>query len=624
MKKTNLLILLLSSAFSFGQVGINNPSPKATLDITGKTSDGTAAEGLILPKITGNALFAAIASNVYGAAQNGTVIFVTAPADQTNQVGQTVRVDAIGYYYFDSTTNEWWKMGGGNNFYNSDGTLTDTRNVTMNGNNLGFMGGRIAMGTTSPDPSAILDLTSLTLGFLPPRMTEVEMNAIQNPAKGLIIYCTDCFAANLGCVMVNDSSDPLVPNWGSLCSSNVPSGHVLDIECVNASTSGAVHSGVAVSGVTVTVPYIGGNGGTYPSAAFTSTGVTGLTASLMGGALASGNGSFMLAITGTPSAAGTATFNITIAGKTCAFTVDVDNFTADVSSLDCGTAVFAPATLHQGEAYTGTLTVAYTGGNGDAYPQLSFTQNGLTFTLPAGTLATGNGNLVYNVTGTPAAAIAMTIPITFGSQSCNVNKTVMNDQDGTVVMCGSTKAWSLYNIGADTSANPYIPVKELHGNYYQWGTNIVVADADTPAGNIIGWNPSLNQPDSSWNSGTEASPVKTANDPCPTGFRIPTRAEYNTLMNNNSLGQIGSYGSNATNYGFARTYTCGGKMIIFPAAGMRHVSGGSLYMRGALGFYWTSTENISNAYSMVFDTPPSVVLTGYSRAYAQSVRCVAE
>jgi hypothetical protein len=40
--------------------------------------------------------------------------------------------------------------------------------------------------------SAILDLKSTTKGFLPPRMTYVEREAITSPAIGLMIYCTNC------------------------------------------------------------------------------------------------------------------------------------------------------------------------------------------------------------------------------------------------------------------------------------------------------------------------------------------------------------------------------------------------------------------------------------------------
>ena len=46
------------------------------------------------------------------------------------------------------------------------------------------------IGTTSPDASAKLDVSSTTQGFLPPRMTTVQRNAIASPANGLTIYNT--------------------------------------------------------------------------------------------------------------------------------------------------------------------------------------------------------------------------------------------------------------------------------------------------------------------------------------------------------------------------------------------------------------------------------------------------
>jgi hypothetical protein len=45
--------------------------------------------------------------------------------------------------------------------------------------------------TITPAASAILDITSTTKGFLPPRMTSAQRTAISSPATGLIVYQTD-------------------------------------------------------------------------------------------------------------------------------------------------------------------------------------------------------------------------------------------------------------------------------------------------------------------------------------------------------------------------------------------------------------------------------------------------
>jgi uncharacterized protein (TIGR02145 family) len=54
---------------------------------------------------------------------------------------------------------------------------------------------QIALGADTPNSSAMLDVSSTTQGFLPPRMTTTQRNAISNPAEGLTIYNT-----TLGCL----------------------------------------------------------------------------------------------------------------------------------------------------------------------------------------------------------------------------------------------------------------------------------------------------------------------------------------------------------------------------------------------------------------------------------------
>ncbi len=48
----------------------------------------------------------------------------------------------------------------------------------------------VGIGTTSPNASALLDLTSTSRGLLIPRMTEAQKYAIASPATGLVIYQT--------------------------------------------------------------------------------------------------------------------------------------------------------------------------------------------------------------------------------------------------------------------------------------------------------------------------------------------------------------------------------------------------------------------------------------------------
>lgn len=49
---------------------------------------------------------------------------------------------------------------------------------------------KVGNNTTSIDASAALEAQSTTQGFLPPRMTTAQRNAISNPATGLVVYNT--------------------------------------------------------------------------------------------------------------------------------------------------------------------------------------------------------------------------------------------------------------------------------------------------------------------------------------------------------------------------------------------------------------------------------------------------
>ncbi|MDC1470140.1 hypothetical protein N8341_02920 [Flavobacteriaceae bacterium] len=50
---------------------------------------------------------------------------------------------------------------------------------------------QIGINNETPDASAALDVTSTTAGFLMPRMTNAQRQAISNPAAGLQVFVTD-------------------------------------------------------------------------------------------------------------------------------------------------------------------------------------------------------------------------------------------------------------------------------------------------------------------------------------------------------------------------------------------------------------------------------------------------
>ncbi|MBI4096085.1 MAG: MerR family transcriptional regulator, partial [Candidatus Levybacteria bacterium] len=68
---------------------------------------------------------------------------------------------------------------------------TGESNLILNVNIPASFAEPVSIGTATPSASAILDLISEDKGFLAPRMTEVQVNAIEAPAAGLFVYNTD-------------------------------------------------------------------------------------------------------------------------------------------------------------------------------------------------------------------------------------------------------------------------------------------------------------------------------------------------------------------------------------------------------------------------------------------------
>lgn len=128
------------------------------------------------------------------------------------------------------------------------------------------------------------------------------------------------------CIKVCDSSVPANCQTATYTATvGTPPGTVSTVNC-NSGSAVAATANQPYSGSN-TVNYTGGNSGSYLAQTVNSTGITGLTATLAAGNFTSGAGSVQYNISGTPSAQGTATFNITLGGQSCSFTVNVTTVT---------------------------------------------------------------------------------------------------------------------------------------------------------------------------------------------------------------------------------------------------------------------------------------------------------
>lgn len=142
MKKEILLGIFLFPLFGYAQVGINTPSPAATLDVTARDATGTTTnvDGILIPRVDRQRAQSMTGTPV------STLIYVNSIATGT-QAGTTVNIDAIGYYYYNGSL--WTKLNAPVNIYNSDGTITGNRIATTAGNSLTFENGanNVAIGT---------------------------------------------------------------------------------------------------------------------------------------------------------------------------------------------------------------------------------------------------------------------------------------------------------------------------------------------------------------------------------------------------------------------------------------------------------------------------------------------
>jgi hypothetical protein len=165
---------------------------------------------------------------------------------------------------------------------------------------VGFSQNNVGVGTTSPDVSAVLDVSATDKGMLVPRLTILQRLAIQNPATGLLVYdITDnCFWY---------FKDP-TNGWTSLCASAVgPTGPTGANGAAGANGNPGPTGPAGAAGAAGTAGSPGATGPTGPSGFDGATGPTGPAGSASAtGATGPTGPSGVDGITGATGAAGAA------------------------------------------------------------------------------------------------------------------------------------------------------------------------------------------------------------------------------------------------------------------------------------------------------------------------------
>ena len=186
------------------------------------------------------------------------------------------------------------------------------------------------------------------------------------------------------------------------------------------------------------------------------------------------------------------------------------------------------------------------------------------------------------------------------------------------------KIWMDRNLGASQVATSSSDASS-YGDLYQWGRKLdghQLRNSSTSNGAVTVNNEGSNfiivssspndwlitQDNTRWNNGTTAIPIKSSNDPCPTGYRVPTNVELDNeraaFPTNNAAGAFAS-------------------PLKLPVSGIRFYNNGVVGSAGSQGFYWSNTVAGTNAYRLYFNNSDTGVYSS-PRAFGFSVRCIKE
>lgn len=417
-----------------------------------------------------------------------------------------------------------------------------------------------------------------------------------------------------------------------------PIGSVTALNCASATNTGTLTSGTIASGVSSSVPYTGGNGGTHNGQTVTSTGVTGLTATLASGIFASGSGSLIYTISGTPASSGTANFALNIGGKTCTLARTVNLPVGTITALNCSTAT-NNGTLSEGTVASGvSSSVSYTGGNGGTHGGqivASTGVTGLTATLAAGTFVNGSGSLLYTISGAPTSSGTASFALNIGGKTCTLNRTINVCTPANVYNSNIT-----YGTMSDQQGNVYKTVvigsqewmaENLKTSVYRNGTTIPNVTANAQWSNLTtgAWCSYSNNNQQQCPNGKLYNwyAVANTNGLCPVGWHVPTTNDWTNLENylGGAFVAGGKLKSTSSQY-WQSPNTGADNQSGFSGlpSGSRSSTGTSFADLGLRGYWWSSTS-INNTTANRFRLSNDMVnsqLVNFDKRSGFSVRCI--
>jgi len=215
----------------------------------------------------------------------------------------------------------------------------------------------------------------------------------------------------------------------------------------------------------------------------------------------------------------------------------------------------------------------------------------------------GNGNATVIITAVVSMRSEIrTARLTFSVGTKSVITDITQEENinpqGVVI---NDVRWATHNVDAPGTFTENI---EFYGEYYQWNRGTT---------DFLYWN-------DYWNSVYANSDFwLSENNPCPSGWRVPTRDELEKLLNSdNSWTTIN--GINGRQFGTVPN-------TIFLPAGGRKVGSNWFFSFGLNGFYWSDMVNTlgdgTNArYLFVSNNDASIA--NHLRPNGFSIRCVAE